>query len=166
MNRKKNHLIGRVHRNLVDRGMTVAVAESCTGGLLGAALTERPGSSAYFLGGIQAYANSVKEQLLGVSHETLLSFGAVSEEAASEMALGVQRLTGSDWALSTTGIAGPDGGSEEKPVGTVWVSVADSAAVYSHKLLLDGDRSNVRNHTVLEALSMLLERLSDDEDDL
>lgn len=166
MNRKKNHLIGRVHRNLVDRGMTVAVAESCTGGLLGAALTERPGSSAYFLGGIQAYANSVKEQLLGVSHETLLSFGAVSEEVASEMALGVQRLTGSDWALSTTGIAGPDGGSEEKPVGTVWVSVADSAAVYSHKLLLDGDRSNVRNHTVLEALSMLLERLSDDEDDL
>ena len=166
MNRKKNHLIGRVHRNLVDRGMTVAVAESCTGGLLGAALTERPGSSAYFLGGIQAYANSVKEQLLGVSHETLLSFGAVSEEVASEMALGVQRLTGSDWALSTTGIAGPDGGSEEKPVGTVWVSVADSAAVYSNKLLLDGDRSNVRNHTVLEALSMLLERLSDDEDDL
>jgi PncC family amidohydrolase len=166
LNRKKNHLIGRVHRNLVDRGMTVAVAESCTGGLLGAALTERPGSSAYFLGGIQAYANSVKEQLLGVSHETLLSFGAVSEEVASEMALGVQRLTGSDWALSTTGIAGPDGGSEEKPVGTVWVSVADSAAVYSHKLLLDGDRSNVRNHTVLEALSMLLERLSDDEDDL
>ena len=166
MNRKKNHLIGRVHRNLVDRGMTVAVAESCTGGLLGAALTERPGSSAYFLGGIQAYANSVKEQLLGVSHETLLSFGAVSEEVASEMALGVQRLTGSDWALSTTGIAWPDGGSEEKPVGTVWVSVADSAAVYSHKLLLDGDRSNVRNHTVLEALSMLLERLSDDEDDL
>ena len=146
--------------------MTVAVAESCTGGLLGAALTERPGSSAYFLGGIQAYANSVKEQLLGVSHETLLSFGAVSEEVASEMALGVQRLTGSDWALSTTGIAGPDGGFEEKPVGTVWVSVADSAAVYSHKLLLDGDRSNVRNHTVLEALSMLLERLSDDEDDL
>jgi len=166
LNRKKNHLIGRVHRNLVDRGMTVAVAESCTGGLLGAALTERPGSSAYFLGGIQAYANSVKEQLLGVSHETLLSFGAVSEEVASEIALGVQRLTGSDWALSTTGIAGPDGGSEEKPVGTVWVSVADSAAVYSHKLLLDGDRSNVRNHTVLEALSMLLERLSDDEDDL
>jgi len=166
LNRKKNHLIGRVHRNLVDRGMTVAVAESCTGGLLGTALTERPGSSAYFLGGIQAYANSVKEQLLGVSHETLLSFGAVSEEVASEMALGVQRLTGSDWALSTTGIAGPDGGSEEKPVGTVWVSVADSAAVYSHKLLLDGDRSNVRNHTVLEALSMLLERLSDDEDDL
>ena len=166
MNRKKNHLIGRVHRNLINSGMTVAVAESCTGGLLGAALTERPGSSAYFLGGIQAYANSVKEQLLGVSHETLLSFGAVSEEVACEMALGVQRLTGSDWALSTTGIAGPDGGSEEKPVGTVWVSVADSVGVYSQKLSLEGDRSNVRNHTVLEALSMLLERLSDDDDDL
>jgi PncC family amidohydrolase len=155
-----------VHAQLIERHQTVSVAESCTGGLLGAALTERPGSSAYFLGGIQAYANSVKEELLGVSHETLLSFGAVSEEVASEMARGVRRLTGSDWALSTTGIAGPDGGSEEKPVGTVWVSVADSVGVFSQKLLIDGDRSNVRNHTVLEALSMLLERLSDGEDAL
>jgi PncC family amidohydrolase len=155
-----------VHAQLIKRHQTVSVAESCTGGLLGAALTERPGSSAYFLGGIQAYANSVKEGLLGVSHESLLSFGAVSEEVASEMALGVRRLTGSDWALSTTGIAGPDGGSEEKPVGTVWVSVADSVGVYSQKLLLDGTRSNVRNRTVFEALSMLLERLSDDQDDL
>ena len=158
-------VLNDVHARLIAEQQTVSVAESCTGGLLGAALTERPGSSAYFLGGIQAYANSVKEQLLGVSHETLFSFGAVSEEVASEMALGVQRLTGSDWALSTTGIAGPDGGSEDKPVGTVWVSVADSAGVHSQKLLLDGDRSNVRNHTVLEALSMLLERLSDDDDD-
>ena len=155
-----------VHAQLIERHQTVSVAESCTGGLLGAALTERPGSSAYFLGGIQAYANSVKEELLGVSHETLLSFGAVSEEVASEMALGIQRLTGSDWALSTTGIAGPDGGSEEKPVGTVWVSVADSVGVYSQKFLLDGARPNVRNRTVFEALSILLERLSDDEDDL
>jgi PncC family amidohydrolase len=82
------------------------------------------------------------------------------------MALGVQRLTGSDWALSTTGIAGPDGGSEDKPVGTVWVSVADSAGVYSQKLVLDGDRSSIRQRTVFEALSMLLERLSDANDDL
>ena len=146
--------------------MTVAVAESCTGGLLGVAFTERAGSSAYFLGGIQAYANSVKEELLGVSHKTLSSFGAVSEEVASEMALGIQRLTGSDWAVSTTGIAGPDGGTEEKPVGTVWVSVADSVGVFSQKLSLDGRRSEIRDRTVIEALSMLLERLSHDDDAL
>jgi PncC family amidohydrolase len=159
-------VLNDVHARLIAEQQTASVAESCTGGLLGAALTECPGSSAYFLGGVQAYANSVKEELLGVSHETLLSFGAVSEEVASEMALGIQRLTGSDWALSTTGIAGPDGGSEEKPVGTVWVSVADSAGVYSQKLVLDGDRSSIRQRTVFEALSMLLERLSDADDDL
>ena len=162
MNRNKNHLIEMVHRNLVDKGMTVAVAESCTGGLLGVAFTERPGSSAYFLGGILAYSNSVKEELLGVSHKMLLSFGAVSEEVASEMALGIQRLTGSDWAVSTTGIAGPDGGTEEKPVGIIWVSVADSFGVFSQKLSLDGRRSEIRDRTVIEALSMLLERLSHD----
>jgi len=90
----------------------------------------------------------------------------VSEEVASEMAIGIQRLTGSDWALSTTGIAGPDGGTDEKPIGTIWVSVADSDGVYSQKLALDGNRSEIRDRTVLEALSMLLERLSDDDEDL
>ena len=117
-------VLNELHVRLIESRQTVSVAESCTGGLLGAALTECSGSSAYFLGGVQAYANSVKEELLGVSHETLLSFGAVSEEVASEMALGIQRLTGSDWALSTTGIAGPDGGTDEKPVGTVCLAVA------------------------------------------
>ena len=159
-------VLNELHVRLIESRQTVSVAESCTGGLLGAALTECSGSSTYFLGGVQAYANSVKEELLGVSHETLLSFGAVSEEVASEMALGIQRLTGSDWALSTTGIAGPDGGTDEKPVGTVWVSVADSDGVYSQKLELDGTRSEIRDCTVVEALSMLLERLSDDDDDL
>ena len=116
--------------------------------LLGAALTELPGSSCYFLGGIQAYANEVKEGLLGVSHETLLSFGAVSEEVASEMANGIQRLTGSDWAISTTGVAGPDGGTDEKPVGTVWISVVGCDGLFSQKLELDGDRTNVRQDSV------------------
>ena len=92
-------ILDGVHERLTETHQTVSVAESCTGGLLGAALTDRPGSSRYFLGGIQAYANSVKEQLLGVDHETLVSVGAVSEEVASEMALGIQRLTGSDWAV-------------------------------------------------------------------
>ena len=159
-------ILDGVHERLTETRQTVSVAESCTGGLLGAALTDRPGSSSYFLGGIQAYANSVKEKLLDVNHEKLASVGAVSEEVASEMALGIQRLTGSDWAVSTTGIAGPDGGTEDKPVGTVWVSVADSVGVFSQKLSLDGSRSEIRDRTVIEALSMLLERLSHDDDAL
>ena len=159
-------ILAGIHERLTETHQTVSVAESCTGGLLGAALSDRPGSSSYFLGGIQAYANSVKEQLLGVDIETLASVGAVSEEVASEMALGIQRLTGSDWAVSTTGIAGPDGGTEDKPVGTIWVSVTDSVGVFSQKLSLDGSRSEIRDRTVIEALSMLLERLSHDDDAL
>ena len=154
-------VLNALHARLIATNQTVSVAESCTGGLLGAALTELPGSSCYFLGGIQAYANEVKEGLLGVSHETLVSFGAVSEEVASEMANGIQRLTGSDWAISTTGVAGPDGGTDEKPVGTVWISVVGCDGLFSQKLELDGDRTNVRQDSVRESLSMLLERLSD-----
>ena len=119
-------VLNALHARLIATNQTVSVAESCTGGLLGAALTELPGSSCYFLGGIQAYANEVKEGLLGVSHETLVSFGAVSEEVASEMANGIQRLTGSDWAISTTGVAGPDGGSARSrwgPSGYRWSAV-------------------------------------------
>jgi nicotinamide-nucleotide amidase len=157
-------VLNNLHTRLIEANQTVSVAESCTGGLLGAALTEQPGSSSYFLGGVQAYANSVKEELLGVSHETLLSFGAVSEEVASEMALGIKRLTGSDWAISTTGIAGPDGGTDDKPVGTVWICVADFDGVYSQVLSLSGSRSEIRESTVDEALNMLLERLCDDEE--
>ena len=153
-------VLNALHARLIATNQTVSVAESCTGGLLGAALTELPGSSCYFLGGIQAYANDVKEGLLGVSHETLVSFGAVSEEVASQMANGIQRLTGSDWAISTTGVAGPDGGSDEKPVGTVWISLVGCDGLYSQKLELDGDRTDVRQGSVRGALSMLLERLS------
>jgi len=153
-------LLDALHARLTAANQTVSVAESCTGGLLGATLTELPGSSRYFLGGIQAYANEIKAALLGVSHETLVSFGAVSEEVASEMARGVQRLTGSDWAISTTGVAGPDGGSGEKPVGTVWISVVGFDGVFSQKLTLDGDRRSVRQGSVSGALNMLLERLS------
>ena len=155
-----------VHERLTDTHQTVSVAESCTGGLLGAAFTDCPGSSSYFLGGIQAYADSVKERLLGVDHETLVSFGAVSEEVASEMALGIQRLTGSDWAVSTTGIAGPDGGTEEKPVGGSGYQLQILPVFSVQKLSLDGGRSEIRDRAVIEALSMLLERLSHDDDDL
>ena len=113
-----------VGRLLAERGLTVAVAESCTGGLIAHRLTNVPGSSRYFLGGVVAYANEVKEGVLGVRSETLRRHGAVSQETALEMARGVRRLLGADIALSATGIAGPAGGTPEKPVGLVYVALA------------------------------------------
>lgn len=159
-------LLSQVACQLKVRGQTVAVAESCTGGLLGAALTELPGSSGYFIGGVLAYDNAVKTDVLGVSHETLHTFGAVSEEVASEMAFGARRLLDTDWALSTTGVAGPDGGSPEKPVGTVWIGLADRDGVFSRVLQLSGVRSAVRTATVHAALEMLLETMASSESDL
>jgi len=158
-------VLNNVHEQLLARQQTVSVAESCTGGLVGAALTEQPGSSGYFLGGIQAYANAIKTDLLGVSHETLLSFGAVSEEVASEMALSIRRLSGSDWAISTTGIAGPDGGSERSglvPFGFQW----QIPRVYSAEADLGWRPISGSPCTVLAALTLLLEHLLDEETDL
>ncbi len=159
-------LLSQVACQLKVRGQTVAVAESCTGGLLGAALTELPGSSAYFTGGVLAYDNAVKTDVLGVSHEALLAFGAVSEEVASEMALGARKLFDTDWALSTTGVAGPDGGSPDKPVGTVWIGLADRDGVFSRVLHLSGMRSAVRTEAVRAVLEMLLETMMAPESDL
>lgn len=109
---------------LVERGESLAVAESCTGGALAAKFTAMSGASAYFMGGVVAYDNSIKERVLGVSAETLRDHGAVSREVAVQMAEGVRRLFGTTYGVATTGIAGPTGGSDEKPVGTVWVAVS------------------------------------------
>ena len=106
------------------KNATIATAESCTGGRLAAALNALPGSSAYYLGSVVAYANEVKEQVLGVEHDTLTQYGAVSEQTVREMAEGVRRLMHTDYAIATSGIAGPDGGTEDKPVGTVWIAWA------------------------------------------
>ena len=106
------------------KNATIATAESCTGGRLAAALNALPGSSAYYLGSVVAYANEVKEQVLGVKHDTLTQYGAVSEQTMREMAEGVRRLMHTDYAIATSGIAGPDGGTEDKPVGTVWIAWA------------------------------------------
>ncbi|MDR2891255.1 MAG: nicotinamide-nucleotide amidohydrolase family protein [Alistipes sp.] len=117
-----------VAESLRARGLTLAVAESCTGGRLAAAFTAAAGASEYFVGGVVAYSNDVKAGVLGVSAATLATHGAVSREVAVEMASGVRLLTGADCAIATTGIAGPGGGSPQKPVGTVWIAVSVSVS--------------------------------------
>jgi nicotinamide-nucleotide amidase len=118
----------------------LSVAESCTGGHLAHQFTQNPGSSAYFIGGILSYANQVKIDQLGVSEEILNTDGAVSEACIQAMAQGVQKRLGTTYALATSGIAGPDGGTVEKPVGTVWIALAHPTGVITRKLTLGGTR--------------------------
>jgi len=136
-------------------GKMCATAESCTGGGIGAAITAVAGSSEMFHGGVISYSNEVKRAVLGVKAETLEKFGAVSSETAAEMAAGAKRLTGADVAVAVTGIAGPGGGSAEKPVGLVWFGLATDAGVRTERALFPGDREDVRSATVLHALGML-----------
>jgi nicotinamide-nucleotide amidase len=142
-----------VGRLLRERGLTLAVAESCTGGLIGHRITEVPGSSEYFVMGVVSYSNDAKERLLGVRPETLREHGAVSPQTAEEMAVGVRRLAGADLGLSTTGIAGPGGGSPDKPVGTVCVGLAWEGGSWSRRYDL-GERSRdwVKGMTAQTAL--------------
>jgi nicotinamide-nucleotide amidase len=144
---------------LRERHATVAVAESCTGGMLGERFTAVPGSSDYFLGGFIAYSNALKIELLGVRPETLAEFGAVSRETAEAMAAGARRRAGSTYALAVTGVAGPGGGSEEKPVGTVWVAIADAAGTQATHRRFLGDRQRVRVFTTQMALDLLRRRM-------
>jgi len=134
------------------KGKMLAVAESCTGGLLGARLTEVAGASAVFLGGVLAYADAAKRELLAVDQQLLTNHGAVSGEVAEAMARGVASRLGADLAVSITGIAGPGGGSPEKPVGTVWMAFAVNGAVTSQRMQFSGDRAEVRARAVQAAL--------------
>jgi PncC family amidohydrolase len=136
-------------------GKTCATAESCTGGGVGSAITAVPGSSAVFYGGVVSYDNSVKENVLGVDGETLKTVGAVSAECAAQMADGVRRLMKTDVAVSVTGIAGPGGGSAEKPVGLVWFGLATESGVRTEKAIFAGDRARIREHAVMHAIGML-----------
>lgn len=140
---------------LKARGLACATAESCTGGGIGAAITSAPGASDVFLGGVVSYSNAVKRDVLGVSQTTLDSVGAVSSETAAQMAEGARRLTKADLAVSVTGVAGPGGGSPEKPVGLVWFGLASARGVRTEKALFTGDRAAVRAKTVVHALGML-----------
>ena len=140
---------------LKANGLTCATAESCTGGGVGAAITAVPGSSAVFAGGVISYSNEVKMSVLGVRAETLATVGAVSSETAAQMAAGARRLLKTDLAVSLTGIAGPDGGSAEKPVGLVWFGLATVAGTRTEKAIFAGDRATVRAAAVTHALGML-----------
>jgi len=140
---------------LIKYNKTLACAESCTGGLFGATITEIPGSSAFFEGGVISYSNKMKMQLLGVNEATLTNFGAVSDETAKEMALGLSKLTGASYSISITGIAGPDGGSDEKPIGTVWVGIASENTIISKKFLFGKDRNANRERSVNAVFEML-----------
>ena len=145
--------------NLVEllkaQGLSCATAESCTGGGVGSAITAVPGSSAVFAGGVISYSNDVKRDVLGVSADILRNVGAVSSETAAQMAEGARRLLKTDLAVSLTGIAGPDGGSEEKPVGLVWFGLATKDGVRTEKCIFRGDRAQVRAQAVTHALGML-----------
>jgi PncC family amidohydrolase len=140
-----------------ENNWTLSVAESCTGGLLGGCLTAIPGSSAFFLGGVIAYSNSVKSSLVGVSPEIICTKGAVSSETALAMARGVTRVTGADCGISVTGIAGPEGGTPDKPVGTVWFAVVWPRGEMCRSYQFTGGRGEVREQAVQTAMDLFLE---------
>jgi PncC family amidohydrolase len=144
-----------IGRNLTARRLTLAVAESCTGGLIGHRLTNVPGSSEYFLGAIVAYSYEAKQRLLGVSGETLARFGAVSDETAREMALGVRRALGAHVALAVTGIAGPGGGTPDKPVGLTWIALSAPELTHAARFIWQGDRLANKEASAQAALEML-----------
>ena len=165
--RAGDHVYGEEERDLAavlldaarQRGVRIAVAESCTGGLVGKRLTDTPGSSDVFMGGVIAYDNAVKTQLVEVPQVLLDTHGAVSEEVASAMALGVARRLGVSLSLAVTGVAGPGGGSQEKPVGTVWLATALDGAVKTQRLVLPGSREEIRLRAAQAALLFGLRRL-------
>ncbi len=144
---------------LEKRGLTLACAESCTGGMIGSRITERSGASSFFLGSAVTYSNESKTRVLGVSEDTLVAHGAVSPETAREMVIGVRSLYGSDTAIAVTGIAGPGGATPDKPVGLVYIAVADGPRVVVSKNNFDGDRQSIREQTVSTALDLLAELL-------
>lgn len=141
---------------LRKKGLTLAAAESCTGGLLSSMITDVPGSSDYFTGSIVAYSNEVKKKSLGVKAATLKKYGAVSVATVEEMAAGVKKKLGSDIGVAVTGIAGPGGGSVKKPVGTVFIGVALKDTVFVKKFLFKGERTKIKKSSALGALGMLL----------
>ena len=152
------HHVGEYLR---EHGATLATAESCSGGLIAHRLTNVSGSSAYIVGGIVAYSNTVKEGILGVSGDDLATHGAVSEPVARQMAEGARRLLSTDWSVAVTGIAGPTGGTPEKPVGLVFIAVAGPNGTVVTRNQFAGTREEIKGATAERALQMLWELLRD-----
>ena len=140
---------------MTDKGLKLSLAESCTGGMIGAEITSMSGSSSFFLGSAVTYSNESKERILKVSHDSLMEFGAVSEQVAKEMALGSLYAYDADIAGSVTGIAGPNGGTPEKPVGTVWMAVTDGKRTRTFENHFKGTRDEIRASTK----DVLIERI-------
>ena len=148
-----------VHNILIERGLTLATAESCTGGAIASKFTAQAGASAYFLCGVVSYSNESKSNVLGVLMSDIAQFGAVSEQVAMAMAKGAKAISGADFAVSTTGIAGPTGGSKEKPVGTVWIGIATPDKCYAVLKNCGTDRSQIISRATAYAIAMLYEEL-------
>ncbi len=146
----------QLHAEMAQRGLTVATAESMTGGSVADLVSAAPGASATFLGGVVSYATEVKQHVLGVSKETVDEYGVVSAPCAAEMASGVRDMLGTDYGISTTGVAGPEP-QEGKPVGTVYIGVAGPYGVDTHELQLAGDRAEIRAEATRRAVTLLLE---------
>ncbi|MEM7611162.1 MAG: nicotinamide-nucleotide amidohydrolase family protein [Pseudomonadota bacterium] len=158
---RTDHEVAELARRLVALDKSVATAESCTGGWIAKTLTDVAGSSGWFGFGVVSYSNAAKQKLLGVRHATLASYGAVSEAVVREMADGVRMLSGADFGVAVSGIAGPGGGSADKPVGTVWCAWSGQSETFAQMQRFSGDRNEVREKTVhwsLAKLNQYLER--------
>jgi nicotinamide-nucleotide amidase len=152
--------IEALHDWMVKHRKTLALAESCTGGFMAAQLTAMPGASEYFLGSIVAYANSLKEGLLGVSPETLKKHGAVSQEVVHEMWIGLMEETGADYGIAVSGIAGPHGGTPEKPIGTIFYALGEKGQMPEiNTLHIEGNRQTVILQTTKKLFGFLLKKL-------
>jgi len=152
-------ILREIHRLLSRHGLTLAVAESCTGGLLSEALTRLPGSSAYFLLGVVAYSNQAKQEILGTPAKTLGRYGAVSAPIARSMAEKARKKGRCDIGIGITGIAGPSGGTPAKPVGTVFIALKTADRLLCKRFCFSGSRSGIRRQTVIAALKLLLQQL-------
>ena len=160
MKNKLFTLAEKVVSSSKQKNIKFCVAESCTGGGIAKAITDVPGCSKVFLGGIIAYSNDIKCRLLGVSKKTIEDFGAVSEETAKEMAENAAKIFNADFAIASTGIAGPAGGTKEKPVGTVWIAVTTLQKTITEKNIFSGNRENIREQTIVRALELLIKELN------
>lgn len=152
-------VLAHLARQLTKKKLTISVCESCTGGMLSSMITDTAGSSKYFVGGVIAYSNEVKRKVVGVKPATLKKYGSVSAEVVKEMARGVRRKLITDIGIAITGIAGPTGGSKQKPVGLVYLGIASKQKISVKRLLLKGSRDTIRKKACKEALHLLTDCL-------